>query len=560
MNATWMLQAGGRRLPVEHAREGKKIALVFRNFEPLRNEIKAMRGAEFRTGPNRWVVTDCPRNRIQLALLRGESPPELERYDVPLDESLQPRRKNLRAHQVRIFRHELTRRGSIVAAEMGTGKTLPTIETMERVGGEWWYVGPKKVLDSVKLEFRKWNAQVEPKWVTYNMLRKEMERLPKNAKAPRGVVFDESSFLKSPGAVWTGAAQHLADAIREENDGYVILLSGQPAPKDPVDWWSQAEIARPGFLREASAERCRQRLINVKEYGETADGQKFPLVWEWKMNEVELLSRRLDGLVLVVMAKDCQDLPELQEVRVHLEPTEATLRSARLLANTAASAMQALDKCRQLSDGFQYQDSGTKRIATPKDGALTDFLAKNEHVGRTMVYGAYRESIDRAVEVTLRAGWHVLRCDGRGWAAFKPAKGMLRCTCAGNLCKCDGELDWKVVTQRKFDRDEWLLNLDRTQDPESIAQIAMVGHPKSGGYGLNLTACRQGVAYSLDFDYGSHAQLKKRGHREGMDLAHGFTMFYLCHLPTDAYVLDNHEKKKALQSITLGEVQEVLRA
>ena len=535
MVETVKLAAGGLEIPTRISREGKKICLVFRNFEPLKQEIKAMRGAEFKHPP-RWLVTDCERNWRNLQILQG-GPDPFEVYSrdpVPV----KPRRKNLRAHQVPVLSWLMHVPGAILNAEMGTGKTLPTIEAMEQVGGDWWYVAPKKVLLSVQIEFKKWDAQIEPKWVSYHMLRKELEK--HKGKAPRGVVFDESAYLKSHDSAWTDAAQYLADNIRKEwgDQGKVFLLSGMCDPKDPVDLWSQAEIACPGFLRESSAEKLRQRLIKVTKVGETAAGHRFPEEWEWKPDEVAALGRRLVGLVYTLKSEDCQDLPDLVEEFLECEPAPDLVRAARLAANTSESAMQALNKCRQLSDGFIYDgDKVAERCPCPKDDLLEAHLAENEQVGRTLIYASYTDSIDRCVEICLKNGWNVLRCDGRGWATF----------IKGDNLPTKGQ-----------SHEEWLKNMDRTQDPGTVWPLALVGHAKSGGYGLNLTAARQGFVYSADFDYGSHAQMKKRGHREGMDKKRGFKLKYACNLPTDRYVLQNHEEKKSLQKLVLRDVIRVL--
>ena len=51
--------------------------------------------------------------------------------------------------------------------------------------------------------------------------------------------------------------------IREKyglEKGFVIEMCGTPSPKSPVDWWSQCEIAWPGFLREGSQKAMEERM------------------------------------------------------------------------------------------------------------------------------------------------------------------------------------------------------------------------------------------------------------------------------------------------------------
>lgn len=518
----------------------RKLALSFRRYQPLIDEVKCMRGAEWDPKTTCWVVTDCRRNRMQMDGMAGRPVPELKRYEMALA-AIKPRRTILKEHQYPMLRFLWTRRRAILAAEMGTMKTLPTIEVMEKAGGEWWYVSTPKVLTSIKIEFEKWGALVKPKWVSINKLHKTLEQ--HKGAAPLGVVFDEASFLKGKGP-WYQAAQFLADAIRKEHDGYVFLLTGTPSPKDPTDWHSLVEIAAPGFLREATKPRLTQRLAimeKMKLKDEAGnDIREFSTVVGWRKDEVEKLGRRLRGLVHVVYSKDCQSLPPMREERILLDCSPDALRAARLVAENAGTAAQVLNKVRQLSDGFQYQTDGEKtlRCETPKRAALENLLARNEEVGRFIVYAPYRESIDLCVEICVKAGWTVLRCDGRGWEVFSP-KTML-------------------PVHQEEGESFYLKEMDRSLNTGTVEKLAFVSHPRSGGFGLNLTAAREGAFFSSDFDGGAHSQAMKRAHRHGMDENRGFTWYFLCHLPTDEYVLKNLEDKRDLAKITLDEIKEIL--
>ena len=95
-------------------------------------------------------------------------------------------------------------------------------------------------------------------------------------------IFDESSKLKTPTSQRSKAAQRFADMIRAEHgfDGYVILMSGTPSPKSPIDWWSQAEIAWPGFLREGSVKALEQRLAFMADKQFDAGVFKKRIGWE----------------------------------------------------------------------------------------------------------------------------------------------------------------------------------------------------------------------------------------------------------------------------------------
>lgn len=607
---TIYLTAGGRARPVKVARpRPRALALSFGYSKPLVEEVKNLRGSTWHPAdcqrckpacktPRAWTVVDCERNRIQLALLQGKLPRELERYELK-PESFPFRRDGgpcpcrgaridchgckgtgtfrFMQHQGRLAARAWAVRRCIWAAEPGTGKSAAAYEVMERARDElgftdFWWISPKSTQEKEKLELEKWGCTIQPTFVHWGILARELqarfrcgscneilieertrnpedgevecrecrargrglfERLP-DRKAPQFVVMDESgAHATNPGAKCTKAAMLLADAVREEHDGFVLEMTGIPAPHDPCNFWSQAEIAQPGFLREGNRGKLLQRLAVIEKV--QLETHAFPKIKEWRRSEVELLKRRLEGLVEVVLAKDCLDLPELRKEIVKIPPTPETLRAARLIAKTTLGAAQALNRIRQLSDGFQYREGGPAvRAASPKDSALRGLLGQYEEVGRLIVYASYHESVDRCSEVCREAGWSVAQRDGRGWQFY----GL----------------------PENFGEREVLTALDRSLDDGAVERLVYVAHPESGGIGTNLTACPAAIYYSLDFDFGSFGQSLARGHRTGMDVQRGFVAWFLCHLPTDEYVLDNLEKKRELQSWTLEEVQAVLGA
>ena len=422
VNNIWnlKLKSGNRMIPVTITKDDNRLFFKFGFAKPLMEEIKAMEGHKWHgyddTNPRKiWSVVDSQRNRFQIAFLAhpGASDPlnPYHHYDLPLIEH-KSRRTNPPpyGHQLGLTSQGLTRHYTELAAEMGTGKTLAAIEIMEESGNtNWWWVGPKSALVSVKLEFKKWKAAFTPRWYTYEGFQKALAEWTPGDKAPFGVVFDEASRLKNPKAKRTLAAMGLANAIREEwgNAGFVILMSGSPAPKSPVDWWSQCEIIQPGFLREGTVDKFRQRLAVIEMRESFGGGGAFPNLKTWKddprkcnvcglfedaethelpevaaagtgvdvfkpsptchvftpsINEVANLYQRMNGLVKVLFKKDCLDLPDKIYREVILKPTQSTLNAARAIEVKSPSTIQALTLLRELSDGFQYtsEESGTQ--------------------------------------------------------------------------------------------------------------------------------------------------------------------------------------------------------
>lgn len=367
----------------------------------LKDELKAMKGARwhgFDDPPRKiWTASNCFRNWFQLRLLLGEDvfawfdrPVQHFEYDRPL-----------MSHQKDMSDLGLTYHFQIWGAEMGTGKTLSAIEVIEKSAKQnWFWIGPKSGLYAVEREFKKWGISddIDMEIMTYEGLVKRMTNWPPGQKAPQGVIFDESSRAKNPTAKRTMAAQALADGIRKDwgLDGYVILMSGTPSPKSPLDWWAQSEIAWPGYLKEGSQGTFGFRLgVYHKETG--VGGTAFHKLVTWKdselkcdtcgelaedgkhnhlldattsylkadpdyhdfkpgKNEIAYLYERLKGLAVIKHKKDCLDLPDKRYRIINCEPKPSTLRVAQALLQAAPNTITGLTWLRELSDGFQYRN------------------------------------------------------------------------------------------------------------------------------------------------------------------------------------------------------------
>lgn len=643
------LRAGKYRIPVTLIREDNRIFFKFGFNKPLMEEIKQMQGRKWHgyDDPPRqmWSIPDNERNRFQLAFLKGEDP--YAPFDLPLIKYQSKR--PLYDHQIEMIRHSLTYRCTILACEMGTGKTLVAIEAAEQQPRALtWYVGPKSGVKAVERELDKWGCQIPIRMFTYERLVKVMEEWTHGNPAPCQLIIDESSKVKTPTAKRTKAVMHLAHNVRYEHGdkALIILMSGTPAPKSPVDWWSQCEIACPGFLKEGNIHQFKNRLSIIEER-ESAAGGVYPHVVSWlddtlkcakcseveshdnhktmigcgaksedlkylwstdsqselvinedyhkftpSVNEVEYLYERMKGLVLVKMKKDCTDLPDKQFELIHVKPTPDTIRAANLIKKTSRSAIIALTRLRELSDGFQYTEEkigmdtcpnchgkgevsvpvpveeydplgpqvvdgfvedtvtcdycggasevpkyvrAVDSVSSPKDQVFFDELDMSDDVGRYVVWGGFTGTIDRLVELAHTKGWVTLRIDGRGYCGESPE---------GESISDDDLLD---AMDRSHPRYKEML--------QKYPRVCVVGHPQAGGMALTFTASPIALYYSNCFDGTARMQSIDRIHRLGMDNNAGATIKDIIHLSVDQLVLDNLNKKKKLQSLSLGDLE-----
>ena len=432
------MRDGGRMIPVNMEFSGNRIEFEFPWAPKLKDEIKVMRGAKWhgfeKPNPRKiWSVDCCKRNEFNIDYLLGKNP--FAHWEQPLIE-VAPTREESYAHQTIMMRIIHTLHYCILGAEMGTGKTLAMFMAAELANvtnEEWWYVAPTSALNAVWLELYKWKMKLRPRMMTYDELKKVIANWQPGAKAPRMVTFDESSRCKTPTAQRTQAAQHLADSIREEHgmNGYVVEMSGSPAPKAPTDWYSQCEIACPGYIREGDWYKFRSRLAFVAQ-NESVAGGKYTSVTGWKndpakcevcgktkdhpdhnddpgnteqffgsgvqsndihefkptLNEVQNLYKRMKGLVHVFFKKDCLDLPAKQYIIRKCVPDRDVLNAAQIVAAQSKSAIVALTLLRELSDGFQYRnvEDGVEDCPDHKgpDCAICDGSGKVKKFSRTV--------------------------------------------------------------------------------------------------------------------------------------------------------------------------------
>jgi SNF2 family DNA or RNA helicase len=401
--------SGQYLVPLTITPKENRLWLGFRYNKTLLEEVRSFEGRKWHGYDDKpikqWSVLNSEHNLFRLAWLARKDKNldwgnPYARYDAPLlDVEFE---RPLYDHQKHMVNHILTRHYCILACEMGTGKTLAFYEALERVGIEndytdCWYIGPKSGVKAVSRERVKWEVALQPRMFTYNALVKELTNWNPKHRPPRFLVFDESSQVKTPTAQRSQAADHLASAVREYwgDDGFVVEMSGSPAPRTPVDWWNQCHIAQPGFLKEGDVHSFKKRLCLVEER-QTASGGVYPHIVTWlddpnkcavcsllrldpvhndvhnekfhtfkkSINEVGNLYDRMKGLVLVQFKKDCLDLPEKIYETVKIKPTVEILRAAKLITKTSARTIEALIRLRELSDGFQYENVPTGETET----------------------------------------------------------------------------------------------------------------------------------------------------------------------------------------------------
>lgn len=546
-----------------------------------------------------WAADDCYRNWFRLRYMSGEA--VFTDFDVA-DEKVATAldiqyERDLYAHQERMANRALYTRTAVWAADPGVGKTLSAMEVMERSGyawdaettySEWIWVGPKSALASVMRQFRTWDSKVVPDFFTYQGLVKYLQTWPEKRAVPRGIVFDESHNLVNPQAQRTKAAQHICDEMRAtygdsfgNPDGPIIIaMTGTPQPKAPENWWQPCELTLPGFVAEGSYNKFK---YVVGEYEDDPSGYKKLVAYD--KEAVERLSKRLRGLVTVVLKHECLDLPEKVYVQHVCSVSTRYKNLSKGIAAAAKTKASALVLLRELSDGFQYKevDSGnfkpckectetpgelldydadgqelwitcptckgtcevattkrvTKTIPSPKDDIFKEELKLAEDRGRLVVYGGFEGTIDRCVGLAHEEGWDVIRWDGRGPCVMDFIPEI-------PLPECKGPEAYEELFQ---------LPLENPTHPAAKRKICFIGHPGAAGAGLTLTAAVSIVYFSNDWNGASRMQSEDRIHRIS---SQGARIVDIIHLETDLMILKNLTEKRSLQALSLADMRTAL--
>jgi hypothetical protein len=537
-----------------------KYSMQFPYFQPMIDEVKNMEERQWDAGNKQWIITMTQRNLFALDLLT--SGPKSKNYFLPIvKHSEKADIHTLWSHQVDMYNFLLTRHRCILAAEMRTGKTLPTLLAAANSNvNACWVISTVSAIRGLKLEVIKWGLPAQLfTFFTYDAF-KEMWKTHDflHGQLPQFVVFDECHKLKNPDTQNWNATKDFVDNMENmfKGEEYVIGLSGTPAPKDPTDWWGICEIIRSGLLLEGTKQKLGRNLGQWKQQ----EGLMGQIFWQldktpdnpsgWIREKVFDLYRRLKPLVQVHLKENCLDLPAKRYVVIDIPPSKELLRVAKTIAETAENVLATINTLRQLSDGFSYikeydeatnkvKRTGVEFVGSPKLDRLRLDLDEHEDIGRLIVYSGFQGSVDLITRVCLEKGWVVLQADGRGWDVKLPTQ-----------FESDSE------AKNAWTTDFCLNQLDRSTNDGTIEKLVFVAQSDSAGTGLELSASPTIIYYSNTNNGSARMQSEDRAHSANMDKNRGLTIIDYCHLPSDYAIRDSLLQKKDVQRLSMGAIKE----
>lgn len=329
------------------------------------------------------------------------------------------------------------------------------------------------LMDDLFVEFRKWN--------------------------PQALVFDESHKLKNHTAKRTKRAETLANprdskTKQELPRPLVYILSGTPILNSPMDIFSQFQILDGGTSFGSNFFAFRARYFRDANSGMPKE-RYFPK-WVPHPGTEEEFNRRIKSVGSRVLKSECLDLPPLVQVthKVGMSPEQAKayremkqnfITYVNDKACVATIAITKALRLMQITSGFaavkttgEEDDAPEVRFTgTPKLEALRDLLEQLTPNHKVLVWAVWKENYQQIADV----------CNSLG-VSFVEVHGGISPT-------------------RKNE------NVKRFQDDLSCR--VFIGHPGSGGIGLNLTCSSYSIFYSRTFSLEHSLQAEARNHRGG---------------------------------------------
>ena len=405
--------------------------------------------------------------------------------------------------------------------EMGTGKSKVAIDTMGALYSEKkisaslilapkgvydnWIKGeiPTHLPDNIPINMVRWTPsnskkfQEEMKALVFDafdglkifVMNIEALSTPRGTKAaymfmsknPANImIVDESTTIKNRKATRTKNIMMLAQDAK-----YRRILTGSPITKSPMDLYSQCAVLSTKALGFKSyyAFQNRYALVVKRSMGTRAFQE---IVGYRRLDE---LNEKLDTFSNRVLKEDCLDLPDKVYIKRYVPLTDeqermykqmkklalAKLESGELA--TTASVLTQIMRLQQICCGFLQPDEG--EIEVLDNNRLKELLEITEELqGKAIIWASYTHDIQQ-IASSLR--------DRFGPKAVATYYGATP-------------------------QDERQEIVDKFQDPKSPLRF-FVGQPRTGGYGITLTAATTMIYYSNSYDLEIRLQSEDRAHR-----------------------------------------------
>ncbi|MCW4031518.1 MAG: DEAD/DEAH box helicase [Candidatus Bathyarchaeota archaeon] len=296
------------------------------------------------------------------------------------------------------------------------------------------------------------------------------------------VIVDESTTIKNRKAARTKNLQVLHKYAK-----YRRILTGSPITKSPMDLFSQCSFLEEKALGYNSyfAFQNRYAIVRQQKMGQRSFSE---IVGYRRLDE---LNEKLTQFSKRVLKSECLDLPDKLYTKRYVALTDEQKRlydqmkdmALAMLENgelaTTTSVLTQIMRLQQISCGHFTPDVGETRSLD--SNRLDELLNITEELqGKCIIWASYTHDIQRI--------YYALR------DCFGPE--------AVALYYGDTKQDMRQDTVERF------------QDPNNPLRF-FVGQPRTGGYGITLTAATTVIYFSNSYDLEIRLQSEDRAHRIG---------------------------------------------
>ena len=295
------------------------------------------------------------------------------------------------------------------------------------------------------------------------------------------MIIDESTTIKNPTAKRTKSLIKVGRGAR-----YRRIATGSPVTKSPLDLYSQCEFLDPDCLDAASYYAFQARYAVTQERHLASHSFK-QIIGYRRLDE---LQEKLGRFSFRVTKDECLDLPDKVYTVRHVDLTDEQAKAYAQMKSLALAqlgdglvstnnALTQLMRLHQIVCGHTRLDDG-REVELPSNRMNELLSVLEESSGKAIIWANYRHDIE-AIKLHLQKAY-----------------GMN--SVAAYYGETEAEDRSRIVEQ--------------FQDPDSELRF-FVGQPRTGGYGLTLTAANLVIYYSNSFDLEVRLQSEDRAHRIG---------------------------------------------
>ena len=298
------------------------------------------------------------------------------------------------------------------------------------------------------------------------------------------MIVDESTTIKNRKATRTKNVMMLAKDAK-----YRRILTGSPVTKSPMDLFSQCAFLSPSALNFKSYYSFQNRYAVVQK--RTMGPRAFQEIVAYR--RLDELNEKLNRFSNRILKEECLDLPAKMYIRrdvpLTAEQYKAYVQMKKLalakLDNgelaTTASVLTQIMRLQQICCGHIQSDDG--ELVTLASNRYKELIDVTEELqGKAIIWATYTHDIQQ-IASALR--------DRFGPEAVATYYGDTR-------------------------QDERQETVDKFQDKDSSLRF-FVGQPRTGGYGITLTAANTVIYFSNSYDLEIRLQSEDRAHRISQD-------------------------------------------